>query len=197
MNRIFEAGVHGPSQALIPPLPFEPLEAQGGPPLNHYGPVVRLNPDGRAKLDGAEYANIDDLGKALEQEVENWTAINESGDVKHATNRPSTLWWVDGRTPKTVFDQAMSWVPSAMPARVLVLLTDGIVFLCTGPSTKLPIPSAGRVHHERFEGPHPALPPLRRDEIDPASVKVPRFRSDLQRAPSHFSSRASAIPALA
>ena len=46
---------------------------------------------------------------------------------------------------------ALAWGVAA-----LCRLTDGPVFVCTGPRAASPVPAGGQVRHEQFAGPHPA-----------------------------------------
>jgi Na+-transporting NADH:ubiquinone oxidoreductase subunit A len=55
--------------------------------------------------------------------------------------------------------------------RVLPLLTDGPVFLCTGPGWDIPAPESDRIRHVTFSGPHPAgLAGTHIHHLDPAGT---------------------------
>lgn len=87
------------------------------------------------------------------------------------------------RPPRSIFVTAVDSHPlSASPEvalsgreerfadglRALAQLTDGPVYVCTGPRSSLQLPAGDRFRHERFSGPHPAgTPGLHIHRLDP------------------------------
>lgn len=55
--------------------------------------------------------------------------------------------------------------------RVLTVLTEGPVWLCTAPGWNLPVPNSDRIRHAAFDGPHPAgLPGTHIHLLDPVGA---------------------------
>lgn len=95
----------------------------------------------------------------------------ESGQWTALRTRPFGGVADPARTPKSIFVTAMDTNPHA-PAteralegvedcfseglKVIAALTEGKVYLCTGPDTRLPEPPAGKIERVVFDGPHPA-----------------------------------------
>ena len=100
--------------------------------------------------------------------------LTESGLWTSLRQRPFGQVATPETRPHSVFVTAVDTNPLAPPLdvvmkdkaasfelglAVLTRLTDGPVFVCTGPEPPIPIPALDRVRHEQFAGPHPSGTP--------------------------------------
>ena len=94
-----------------------------------------------------------------------WTALRERpfGHVATPGTRPHSVFVtaVDTNPLAPPLDVVMQGTsgPFELGLTVLTRLTDGQVYVCTGPEAPIPIPALDRVHHEQFSGPHPSGTP--------------------------------------
>ena len=94
-----------------------------------------------------------------------WTSLRERpfGHVATPQTRPHSMFVtaVDTNPMAPPLDVVMqdTSAPFELGLVALTRLTDGPVFVCTGPETPIPIPTLDRVHHEQFSGPHPSGTP--------------------------------------
>lgn len=114
-------------------------------------------------FDGRDVGAVDrDYARALLLESGLWTALRA---------RPFSRVANPAMEPRAIFVTAADSEPLAPPVsaavagredafiaglRVLAVLTQGPVYVCTGPDWPLAIPSDERIRHEQFTGPHPA-----------------------------------------
>jgi Na+-transporting NADH:ubiquinone oxidoreductase subunit A len=94
-----------------------------------------------------------------------WTSLRERpyGHVATPATRPHSIFVtaVDTHPLAPPLDLVVQdkAAPFERGLAALTRLTDGPVFVCTGPETPLPIPTLDRVRHEQFSGPHPSGTP--------------------------------------
>lgn len=94
-----------------------------------------------------------------------WTSLRERpyGHVATPATRPHSIFVtaVDTHPLAPPLDRVLQdkAAPFERGLAALTRLTDGPVFVCTGPETPLPIPTLDRVRHEQFSGPHPSGTP--------------------------------------
>lgn len=99
---------------------------------------------------------------ALLSESGLWTALRARpfGRVADPVTRPHSVFVtaVDTHPLAPALDPVIDQRSDAIERGLAVLtrLTDGPVYVCTGPKTALPVLTLDRVHHERFAGPHPS-----------------------------------------
>lgn len=114
-------------------------------------------------FDGRGIEAVDrDYARALLLESGEWVALRARPFSK--TANPAV-------EPRAIFVTAMDSDPLAPPVgaaitgreddfaagvHVLATLTDGPVYVCTGPEWTAPLPAGERIRHETFTGPHPA-----------------------------------------
>lgn len=109
--------------------------------------------------------------------------LRESGLWTAFRQRPFNRVPVAGTVPRSIFVTAIDTRPLAADPRVVIreqveafanglrvlpVLTDGPVFLCTAPDWDIQIPESERIRHVEFAGPHPAgLPGTHIHFLDP------------------------------
>jgi Na+-transporting NADH:ubiquinone oxidoreductase subunit A len=135
-------------------------------------------------LDGDE-AECFEVADAERVPVE--SALLASGLWTALRTRPFSRIPSPGSVPHAIFVTAMDTAPLAPPASpvieeraddfalgvaALAALTDGRVYVCAAPRTRIPLSPNGRVRVARFQGPHPAgLPGTHIRCIDPVSAE--------------------------
>ena len=91
-----------------------------------------------------------------------WTALRARpfGRVADPAGHPDAIFVtaMDSNPLAPAVDVMLRDAGSAFERGVIALtrLTDGSVFVCTAPESGVPVPSADRVRHEEFAGPHPS-----------------------------------------
>lgn len=91
-----------------------------------------------------------------------WTALRARpfGRVADPDTRPGAIFVtaIDTEPLAPAVDVALAGQHRLFERGVLVLtrLTEGPVYVCTGPGAAVPVPDDDRVRHEEFTGPHPA-----------------------------------------
>ncbi len=142
--------------------------------------VVEL--DGEEEESFANYSTDQLPTLSRDQVVEN---LLNSGLWTSLRRRPYSKVPSPQETPHSIFVQAIETQPLAPPPKLIISergpffehglqvlrhLTDGAVYLCTGPGTDIPGSSLGFVSHYEFDGPHPAgLPGTHIHFLDPVS----------------------------
>ena len=100
--------------------------------------------------------------RALLVESGQWTALRARpfGRVADPSARPHAIFVTAMDTnplgPSVPAIVAGCDAPFERGLAALSRLTDGPVFVCTGPDSALPIPEGDRIRHELFDGVHPA-----------------------------------------
>ena len=122
--------------------------------------------------------------------------LTESGLWTSLRERPFGYVAAPATRPHSIFVTAVDTHPLAPPLDLvlqdkaaplerglaaLTRLTDGPVFVCTGPETPLPIPTLDRVRHEQFSGPHPSgTPGWHIHRLDPVDRKKTVWHAGVQ-----------------
>ena len=112
--------------------------------------------------------------------------LYESGQWTFFKTRPYSYIPLQDSVPNSIFVTAMDTDPLAADAKVIIdansdafavgldalsTLTDGLVYVCHDPQTKLPGTTASNIKSETFEGPHPAgLPGTHIHFLDPVDA---------------------------
>ncbi len=128
--------------------------------------VIEISGDESVEFDKYDAASLANLNR--EQVVSN---LVESGAWTAFRTRPYSKVPAIDSAPNSIFVTAIDTNPLAVDPEVVITseseafaqglsiiekLTEGKVFVCTKPGSKVEVPSSSRIQKEEFSGPHPA-----------------------------------------
>ena len=145
--------------------------------------VIELDESGPEESNYVDLAGSDPATLSAEKIR---TALLSSGLWTAFRTRPYDKVPQSDSAPRSIFITAIETRPLAgnpetvvngdtnafsLGMRVVSRLTDGAVFLCTGPEWSVPLDEGEQIRHARFAGPHPAgLPGTHIHHLDPVGA---------------------------